>query len=78
MKTIVQNNCTACPHAELHPMQHKFDEAGWNAIINLMKHANVYGIYQGPDHKASPVLDHNQKQLAAYLARARGPGETSM
>src|SRR5262252_3491358 len=49
-----------------------------DANINLMKHANVYGIYQGPDHKASPVLEHNQKQLAAYLARARGPGETSM
>jgi hypothetical protein len=26
----------------------------------------------------SPVLDRNQKQLAAYLARARGPGETSI
>jgi streptogramin lyase len=77
MKTIVQNNCTAC-HTPSYILQHKFDEAGWNAIINLMKHANVYGIYQGPDHKASPTLDHNQKQLAAYLARARGPGETSM
>src|ERR1700681_4980107 len=77
MKTIVQNNCTAC-HTPSYILQHKFDEAGWNAIINLMKHANVYGIYQGVDHKASPVLDHNQKQLAAYLARARGPGESSM
>jgi streptogramin lyase len=76
MKTIVQNNCTAC-HTPSYILQHKFDEAGWNAIINLMKHANVYGIYQGPDH-TSPVLEHNQKQLAAYLARARGPGESSM
>ena len=33
---------------------------------------------RAPDHKPSPVLEHNQKQLAAYLARARGPGETSM
>src|SRR6266853_163273 len=77
MKTIVQNNCTAC-HTPSYILQHKFDEAGWNAIINLMKHANVYGVYQGPDHKASPVLDYNQKKLAAYLARARGPGESSM
>src|SRR3984893_13907059 len=77
MKTIVQNNCTACPTPS-YILQHKFDEAGWNAIINLMKHANVYGIYQGPDHKASPALYNNPKQLAAYLARARGPGETSM
>ncbi len=77
MKQIVENNCTAC-HTPSYILQHKFDEAGWNAIITLMKHANVYGIYQGAEHKASPVLDHNQKQLAAYLARARGPGETSM
>jgi streptogramin lyase len=77
MKQIVQNNCTAC-HTPSYILQHRFDEAGWSAIINLMKHANVYGIYQGADHKASPVLEHNQKQLAAYLARARGPGETSM
>ncbi len=77
MKTIVQNSCTGC-HTPSYILQHRFDEAGWNAIINLMKNANVYGIYQGPDHKASPVLDHNQKQLAAYLARARGPGESSM
>jgi streptogramin lyase len=77
MKQIVQNNCTAC-HTPSYILQHKFDEAGWNAIITLMKHANVYGIYQGPEHKAAQVLDHNQKQLAAYLARARGPGETSM
>jgi len=77
MKTIVQNNCTSC-HTPSYILQHKFDEAGWNAIINLMKHANVYGIYLGAEHKATQVLDHNQKQLAAYLARARGPGETSM
>src|SRR5580704_16842375 len=60
MKTIVQNNCTAC-HTPSYILQHKFDEAGWNAIINLMKHVNVSGIYQGPDSKASPVLDHVQK-----------------
>src|SRR5262249_5489665 len=77
MKQIVQNNCTAC-HTPSYILQQRFDEAGWSAIINLMKHANVYGIYQGADHKASPVLEHNQRELAAYLARARGPGETSM
>src|SRR5579864_2965172 len=56
MKTIVQNNCTAC-HTPSYTLQHKFDEAGWNAIINLMKHANVYGIYQGPEHEAPPDPD---------------------
>jgi streptogramin lyase len=77
MKQLVQNSCTGC-HTPSYILQHKFDEAGWNAIITLMKHVNVSGIYQGPEHKAAPVLDHEQKRLAAYLARARGPGETSM
>ena len=76
MKKLVREQLHRLPHAELYPAA-QFDEAGWNAIINLMKHVNVSGIYQGAGHKASPVLDHNQKQLAAYLARARGPGETS-
>ncbi|HEV7982816.1 MAG TPA: carboxypeptidase regulatory-like domain-containing protein [Xanthobacteraceae bacterium] len=77
MKQLVLNSCTGC-HTPSYILQHRFDEAGWNAIINLMKHVNVSGIYQGPDHKAAPVLEHEQKRLAAYLARARGPGETSM
>jgi streptogramin lyase len=77
MKQLVQNSCTGC-HTPSYILQHRFDEAGWNAIINLMKHVNVSGIYQGPDHRAAPVLEHDQKRLAAYLARARGPGETSM
>ena len=69
MKTIVQNNCTAC-HTPSYILQHKFDEAGWNAIINLMKHANVYGIYQGPDHKASPT-SRSQSEAARRLPRPR-------
>jgi virginiamycin B lyase len=76
LKNIVHNNCTGC-HTPNYPLQHKFDAAGWSAIIDLMKHVNVSGVYLGPD-KLNGVLDFNQKELAAYLARARGPGETSM
>jgi len=36
------------------------------------------GVYPGPAAKPNQILDRNQKQLAAYLARARGPGESSM
>jgi streptogramin lyase len=39
---------------------------------------NVLGTYQGPDHKATANIDFHQKELAAYLARARGPGDSSM
>ena len=77
MKTQVRKNCTGC-HSASYPLQQRFDEEGWNKILDLMKHVNVLGVYQGPDHKATPNIDFHQKELAAYLTRARGPGESSM
>jgi len=77
MKRLVRNNCTGC-HTPSYTLQHRFDEAGWTAIIDLMKMVNVSGVYQGANHKPNGLLDFNEKDLAAYLARARGPGESSM
>jgi streptogramin lyase len=75
MKRIVRNNCTAC-HTPSYVLQHRFDEAGWSAIIELMKHVNVYGVVQ-PNRPPYGILDFHQKELSAYLARARGPGESA-
>jgi streptogramin lyase len=36
------------------------------------------GVYPGANAKVSQIIEFNRKELAAYLARARGPGETSM
>ena len=72
MKRIVRNVCTGC-HTPSFPLQNRFDETGWNAIIGLMKNVNVYGTYLGPEHKPSGILEFHQKELAAYLAAARGP-----
>ena len=77
LKIVFRNNCTGC-HTPSYPLQFRFDEAGWNAVIDLMKRVNVAGVYQGPDSKPSTILDFNQKELAAYLARARGPEESSL
>jgi streptogramin lyase len=77
MKKIFMNNCTAC-HSTSYALQFKFDEPGWNKIINLMKVVPNNGVYPGPNAKANQIMDRTQKQLAAYLARARGPGESSM
>jgi virginiamycin B lyase len=73
LKQIVRNNCTSC-HTPSYPLQHRFDETGWNAVIQTMKQINVYGVYNPPGEK-NPVLDFHQKELAAYLARARGPAQ---
>jgi Carboxypeptidase regulatory-like domain len=72
LKQIVRNNCTSC-HTPSYTLQHRFDETGWNAIIQTMKSINVYGIYK-PGAEPNQVLDFHQHELAAYLARARGPG----
>jgi streptogramin lyase len=77
MKKIFMNNCTGC-HSTSYTLQFRFDEAGWNKIIDLMKIVPVTGVYPGPNAKPNQILQKHQKQLAAYLARARGPGESSM
>ena len=76
IKRIFHNQCTGC-HTPGYPLQFKFDEAGWNKIINLMKVIPGTGV-PGPTAKVNGIIEFNQKELAAYLARARGPGETSM
>ena len=75
MKALVANNCSGC-HTPSFTLQHRFDEAGWTAIVDLMKRVNVSGVYGGPEHKPQGVLDRHQQELAAYLARARGPTES--
>ena len=77
MKVIVRNNCSAC-HTPSYVLQHRFDEAGWSAIIELMKNVNVYGTFVGASRPPAGILDYHQKELAAYLAKARGPGENDM
>jgi virginiamycin B lyase len=71
MKRLVRNDCTGC-HTASYPLQHRFDEAGWNAILELMKNVNVGGTYVGKERKPAGLIDFHQKELAAYLARARG------
>jgi streptogramin lyase len=74
MRQIFRNNCTSC-HTPSYTLQHRFDEAGWNAIINTMKSVNVYGVHR-PNAPVNPVLDFHQEELARYLAKARGPDES--
>ena len=77
MKVIVRNNCTAC-HTGSYVLQHRFDEAGWSAIVELMKNVNVYGTFVGANRPPAGLLHYHQKELAAYLTKARGPGENGM
>ncbi len=75
IKKLFTNQCTGC-HTPGYVLQFRFDEAGWNKVINLMK--VIPGVFQGPGAKVNALIEYGQKPLAAYLARARGPGESSM
>jgi len=77
MQHLVRNNCTSC-HTPSYPLQHRFDAAGWTAIIDLMKMVNVSGVYQGEKAQPNGLLQFNEKELAEYLAGARGPGASTM
>ena len=77
MKRIVRTVCTGC-HTPSFPLLHRFDEPGWSAVLDLMKNANVYGTYVGAERKPSGIIEFHQKELAAYLAGARGPSQTNM
>jgi len=74
MKKIFMNNCESC-HPAGYALQFRFDEDGWNKVIDLMKIAGNTGV---PGTQVNHIIEHNQKQLAAYLSRARGPEATSM
>ena len=56
MKKIFMNNCTAC-HSTSYALQFRFDEAGWNKIINLMKVVPNNGVYPGPTAKPNQIMD---------------------
>jgi len=70
IKKIFTNQCVGC-HSPNYILQFKFDEAGWNKIINLMKVVANAGTWQ--DKPPNQIIQLNQKQLAAYLAKVRGP-----
>ena len=73
MKKIFMNQCTGC-HTPSYTLQFRFDEGGWNRIIHLMKTVNNRGVpQQGQNNQ---IIALNQKDLAAYLAKVRGPGES--
>jgi streptogramin lyase len=75
MKNLVSKNCTGC-HSASFPLQHKFDQEGWEKILTHMGRISLVMVYNEKRHNGT--IDSHLKELAAYLAKARGPGESSM
>jgi streptogramin lyase len=76
-KRVFENNCTGC-HQTNYILQNRFDADGWTAMIELMKRVDAGGGFQGLNSKPYPFIDYHEKELASYLARARGPEPSAM
>ena len=76
MKEVFRNTCGGC-HAQNFPLQNRFDEQGWEKVITLMSKEGAFG-YTGDNKEPNPVMAHYKKELAAYLAKMRGPGQSPL
>jgi streptogramin lyase len=77
LKQVFRNNCAGC-HQPNYILQNRFDADGWIAIMNAMRDFTVMGSYMGDDSPAAPTIEYFKKDLAAYLAKVRGPGPSAM
>ncbi len=77
LKRVFRNSCTSC-HQPNYILQNRFDADGWTSIMDLMKRVNVGGGYQGAESQPAPPIDFFEPELAPYLAKVRGPGQTAM
>jgi streptogramin lyase len=68
-KQIFSSQCTGC-HTASWVLQSRFDEKGWGIIIDMM---SVGGLDYSSTTPRNPMMQHYKKDLAAYLARVRGP-----
>jgi streptogramin lyase len=75
LKEIVQHLCGNC-HPPGLALQNRFDQAGWLKILTAMETANA-GV-GGWSDKRRPYITHFKEELAAYLAKMRGPGPSPM
>ena len=74
MKHIFHNACGGCHNINF-VLQNRFDEAGWLAIVRAM---SVMTSTRAAIVAPSPLLEHHEAELAAYLAEMRGPDPSPM
>src|SRR5205814_1507833 len=75
MKGLFRNNCAGC-HQPNFVLQNRFDQVGWTRIINVMERVGIYGDPPREDNAPMPLLRAYKNELAAYLAKVRGPEPT--
>jgi len=77
MKKIFMNNCTGC-HSTSYTLQFPLRRGRLEQDHRPHEDRSGHRHLSGANAKPNQILQKHQKQLAAYLARARGPGDSSM
>ena len=72
MREIFRSNCALC-HSTSVILQQKFDEAGWNAIVEFMLERHVTGVPRQLGLNRWSTIAHHQAEIVEYLASVRGP-----
>ena len=80
MKEVFRAACMGC-HPQNFTLISRFDEAGWRNIISVMSRMHPYR-YGTPEAAANrrpnPIMVQFGDELAAWLAKVRGPGPSPM
>lgn len=76
LKEVFRVQCSECHQAGV-PLQNRFDERGWRTVISAMEQAAYRGLNAG-SARPPVAMRYHKDELATYLARMRGPGESPM
>jgi streptogramin lyase len=77
IKQVFKTSCTGC-HLPSYVLQNRFDKKGWMTVLDYMKSFTVDGSRLPPDRGPLPIIDFHQNDIAAYLAKYRGPDENAL
>ncbi|MGH9255099.1 MAG: carboxypeptidase regulatory-like domain-containing protein [Vicinamibacterales bacterium] len=74
MKEVFRLNCFGGCHSPSHALKDRYDEQGWKILIDKMSRIATPGTYTlDEDRNVAPLMHYYKDELAAYLARVRGP-----
>jgi streptogramin lyase len=79
MKEVFRLNCFGGCHSPSHALKDRYDERGWKILIDKMSRIATPGTYTlDEDRNVAPLMHYYKDQLAAYLARVRGPASPTL
>jgi streptogramin lyase len=74
MKEVFRMTCYGGCHSPSHALKDRYDERSWKVILDMMMRQSSAGTYfTDEDRNVMPLLHYWKDELAAWLAKVRGP-----